>query len=39
MLATYPTSLVAIYHDRSGKVLSSTVTPAKRGLTAAVFRA
>jgi hypothetical protein len=37
LLDASPTALVAIYHDRLGKVLGSTVTPAKRGLTAAVF--
>ena len=37
-VAASPTSLIAIYHDAKGKVLGSTVTPAKRGLTAAVFR-
>ena len=39
MLASHPTSLVAIYHDAKGKVLGCTVTTAKRGLSAAVFRA
>lgn len=39
MLAAAPSSLVAIYHDAKGNVLGTTVTRAKRGLTAAVFRA
>lgn len=39
LLKASPNALVTIYHDRTGKVLGSTITPAKRGLAAAVFRA
>lgn len=38
-LASNPSSLIAIYYDAKGMVIGSTITPAKRGLTAAVFRA
>lgn len=39
MLAVSPRSLVSVVHDNKVAVIGATSTPAKRGLTAAVFRA